>query len=806
MLFHWNFLIPAWWLLSFHVTFLTGEHSSEPLDSGSKGIPLGPSLRASVSWEDGQEGVLGEYSDVGEASGTTASHGKELEWVKTVVIPASLANGYEVPYSPIGQTPTDRASKTGDGTTPVANGRTEGTVSTKASFEEVVSIREEKTDTEKEGSKGELPEHGSPPQTSTTTFWTALPTWTSTFQDEFAPSDPLGPSLEHSSALFVPLYSDWNTALAAWGFAWEAHVYGLGSIFSAFGLISALSLLGLPFRCPSGSPYFTLLHFFVLGFAGTQAFRLLYDAYAHQDVLPPLSALLLSQLPFPCLTAAFSLAFFLLSLRSRKHLSLSLAISPSLSALPKPRLLLFFSLAHFAVSLGCVGVSRLFHGLPATILLLPQGAFVCSTLFLSFSYLVFYCLIRVDAGRIYKPDDEGECGGGSPDVVPPTACPFAKAEDWSRAAGAGVGAALCLLGCGGLHFYGILHALGLDGLGNYGLPPWPWWGYQTGCRVCEAGACLGLSLIGTRPLFCGRKSSRARPKPGSWSRLSCSSPGRPNSPVISWSQNQSEKKQLCDGQSEVLALGPLADSSRKQFACVASPHQSQTTFLPKATSPARRPKNMEYQFSFGADSTADLCPPSPIDLSRSIDQALFSESLFRHSIFGSQRLFPSPSSRSLGSPERGTPKQGSALVQNSLYRTTSCSDLDQDIDCESSQAQSELKSENLNWKESNCGSTLGLCSKAGEIRKLRSNSWANRGQSGAHNNSLPRAISQLSYHRRYRTLSVTSKDGQGSRRLGGTKQLSESKQLEWDTAAQAEFVDVCRQIDSWSVCSDTIEL
>nr|XP_061812536.1 proline-rich transmembrane protein 4-like [Nerophis lumbriciformis] len=808
MLFQWNLLFPAWWLLSVQTTFLTGEHSEgpsrRPLHSGLEGILLGRSLSASVSWEYGQQGVLGEYSDVEEFLRTTVSLQRDEELARMKVTPStsSVTNGSIVLDSPTGP------SNTGNSTPPVATGRAGWTVSTKASFEELVTIMEESTEAERDDDQ-QVPKPSDPLQTSAPTYATAFPTWTPMFQDEFPPSDALRPSLDHSSALFVPLYSDWNTALATWGFAWEAHIYGLGSIFTVFGLISVVSLLGLPFRCPSGSPYFILLHVFLLGFAGTQAFCLLYDAYRHQDRLPSLSSLLFSQLPFPCLISAFSLAFFLLSLRSRKRLSLSLAISPSLSALPKPCLLLVLSLVHFGISLGCVGILHLFHSLPVMILLLPQGVFVCLTLFLSCSYVIFYCLIQVDTKHIYRLDDNGECGG-SPEVMRHASCPFAKAEDWGRAAGAGVGAALCLLGCGGLQLYGILHALGLGGVETYGFLPWPWWGYQIGCRLCEAGTCLGLSLIGTHPLFCHKKSFKARPKPGSWSRLSCSPPscGHANSPVISWSQDKPEKSLLGDaekGQSEVLPLGSIIDSPGKRLACISSPTQPQTAFLAKPTSPSTKTKNFQLSsLSYGADSTVDLRPPSPIDLSRSIDQALFSESLFRHSIFGSTRLFPSSSSHSLGSPEQ----KRSASTEISLYRTSSCSDLNQESDSKPSQPHGILKSretEKSDWKESVSGSTLGLCSKPREIRKLRSNSWANRGQSLAHN-SIPRTIPQLSYHRRYRTLSVTSKDGQAFERLAGTKHLSESKQLEWDLAVQAEFVDVCRQIDAFSICSDTIEL
>lgn len=733
----------------------------------------------------------------------------------------------------------------------------EGTVPVKETGHEVNNVdgilqRGAVMETEKEDSKDDdqqvtkaggtlLPDGNM--DTSATPCKTSNQSWTPIYPDDFTPNESLRPSLALSPSLFIPLYSDWNSALATWGFAWEAHIYGLGSVFTVFGMISVVCLLGLPLRCPPGSPYFTLLHLFLLAFSGSQAFSLLYDAYSHQDRLPPLGSLLLSQLPFPCLISAFSLAFLLLSLRSRMRLSLPLAISTSFSALPKPCLLLCMCLLHFGVSLGCVGMLQFFHSLPTMILLLPQGVFVCLTVFLSCSYLIFYCLIQVDTKHIYRLNDNGE-SGGSPEVMQPASCPFAKVEDWGRAAGAGVGASLCLLGCGGLQLYGILHALGLGGVDGYGFSPWPWWGYQVGCRVCEVGVCLGLSLIGTHPLFSHNNSIKTitQPRPGSWSRLSCSSPSRGltlpsqvslNSPVLSshdtWSQGKQEKLVVCDvilkGQSEALPLCSMVDPPGNGTDCIPKFSQTRTAVAPLPTppSPPHKSKNaVESQLSsldslgMETDSTVDLRPPSPINLSRSIDQALFSESLFSHSIFGLPRLFHASSSLSLSSPSQGTSKQVSSSVENALYRTSSCRDMDQENVLPSSipsQPHGSLTCHNKpptspekpDWKGSVSGSTQGLCSKPKETGKLRSHSWANRGQNFTQS-SLPRAIPHLSYHRRYRTLSLASQDSQGSGRLAGTKHLSESKQLEWDLAVQAEFVSVCRQIDALSVCSDTIEL
>lgn len=617
-------------------------------------------------------------------------------------------------------------------------------------------------------------------------------------------------SISLGLSLFLPLYSDWNSALATWGLAWEAHIYGLGSVFSVFGLISLVGLLGLPLRCPAGILYFLLLHLFLLSFVGMQAFCLIYDPYSFQDRLPPLALLLLCSLPFPCLISAFSTAFVLLSLRSNMQISLPLAISPSFSALPKPCLLLSMSFSHFVLSLGCAGILQLFPSLPSVIVLIPQCVFVCLSIFLSCSYFVFFCLIRVDS--IYRLDN-GE-RGSLPEVMRHRSCPLAKMEDWERALRAGLGASLCLFCSGGLQLYGVLHALGLGGFDDLGFHPWPWLGFQVSCRLCEIGVCLGLALFGMHPIFCHSNSSIKRiinPQPRSWSRLSCGSPSRgmdlpPDGGVLSSHESWGKQeivvtiKDEMKERSDALPLCSVVDSAGNGLECV---QKKQISVLPLPSPPnPGKAKNEEKsnQTSLNRlDSTVDLRPPSPINLSRSIDQALFSESLLSHSFFNWPKLFQTSSSLSIN--RQGT--AGLSSVEKSLYRTSSCGDMDQENN--TLQPHNKQPMSPTNWKESASGSTQGLCTKPKETAKARSHSWANRGHHFAQN-SLPRAIQHLSHYRRFRTLSFASQDSQGSGRLAGTKHLSESKQLEWDLAVQAEFVSVCKQIDALSVCSDTIEL
>ncbi|GCB76376.1 hypothetical protein scyTo_0016552, partial [Scyliorhinus torazame] len=53
--------------------------------------------------------------------------------------------------------------------------------------------------------------------------------WNSIYPDtEGTQGTSFNPHFLHVPPLFVILHTDWNTAMAEWGLAWDLHVYGLG--------------------------------------------------------------------------------------------------------------------------------------------------------------------------------------------------------------------------------------------------------------------------------------------------------------------------------------------------------------------------------------------------------------------------------------------------------------------------------------------------------------------------------------------------------------------------------------------------
>ncbi|XP_061085084.1 proline-rich transmembrane protein 4 [Conger conger] len=575
------------------------------------------------------------------------------------------------------------------------------------------------------------------------------------------------PSLPPAPPMLVPLSSDWGSALATWGRAWEAHVYGLGAVFAALALASALNLLCLPARCPSGCGYFALVDLFLLTACCSRAFSLFYDAYGRRDRLPPAGALLLHELPFPCLTAAFGIVFLLLSMRSRMQLSSSLFQHPCFLAA--------LVLLHFGATLGSVVLLQVFTRLPC-LAFVSQGSFVALAAFLSAAYFAFYCYVRADAKHIYHLNNT------SPLAERYHRCPFADPKDWDRAAVTAAFSALFALACAGLQLYAMLHALGLGGAQVF--RPWPWWAFHLGCRVCEAGVCLSLALVVGPPLFC----SGDLPQPGlCWPRLSCPR-GRVDlkSPVLTgnyqWSLSQQEKLVICDSigrrESECLPLYTLVDTRLSSLDGLDLLCHAGGRLSPGALDEAGSPKS-----SPASDSTGDLRPPSPINLRRSIDEALFGEPLFPRSLFGASRL--------RGSSEFSLDARGAADLRpfaenpadRGLYRTSSCAEMERPPEERRGAAGagggagSDSDSSGGCWRGSSAsldGSSLVLCA---------SPEGRGRGSFGV---AAGNPAAQL--QRRYRT-----PEGPGA-------------PAERDLAVQAEFISVCRQIDALSVCSDTIDL
>uniref|UniRef100_A0A8C8RFN9 Proline rich transmembrane protein 4 n=1 Tax=Pelusios castaneus TaxID=367368 RepID=A0A8C8RFN9_9SAUR len=551
--------------------------------------------------------------------------------------------------------------------------------------------------------------------------------------------EPEAPPASHllpSPPLFVTLHADWNTAMADWGAAWEAHVYGAGSLFSLLALLSLLGLACLPFRCPAGSTFLVALDLLLLGAGGARAFLLFYDAYGQQERLPAFASLLLHDLPFPCLSSALAVACLLLSGRSRLKLSRARCRHPSLLAA--------LVLLHFFVAVGAILAVELLRQFPF-LLLASRGAFALLAALLSLAFLGFYCQGQAEALQVYDLKSSTE---------PQGRCAFADARDWRRAAHTVLLAACFALLSAGLQAYAILHALG------YGLPPgffgpWPWWSLQLGCRLCEVGTGLPLALVGLYPVFC----SQEEPCPHCWSVLSRLPPAHVpmKGPLLpshfQWAVSQHEKLVICDtiarSDSEFLPLYALAESHLSAAEDVGLGYCG-------GRSPGA-PGALETHLT-GAHGSR---PPSPINLRRSIDEALFSEALIPTSLF----------------------QPGEMPAGCGLSRTSSCSEMDmalpegRDRDMSPDASRPDITLSSLGrWRGSSSGSPDKLSLDGSSQALCSSPENAPAPSSFASEQKLPHSL------------------GENSPLADGSAGLQE------------EFVDVCQQIDTLSVTSDTIDL
>ncbi|XP_007526354.1 proline-rich transmembrane protein 4 [Erinaceus europaeus] len=560
---------------------------------------------------------------------------------------------------------------------------------------------------------------------------------------------------------FLSLEADWAEARARWGLAWEAHVYGVGALFGLVALLALLALALLPWRCPPGAPCLALLDVLLLSAGTTRAFPLFYDAYGHRARLPTLAWLLLQDLPLPCLAAGLGLACLLLARPRPPRCPAGLACL----------LLLGLGLAA-AAALGSAA-----HRPLRPLRLASRGLHAFLAVLLSSLLLALSCWRGRRRRRAGAPLGGSAFKGITP--LPQARSPFAPRESWRRAARTAPVAGTFGLLSGVLQGYEVLHALGYGG--QPGLQgPWPWWAFQLGLRLGEVGVALPLALLGLYPALCS-----PRVPPRCWAKLFRLSPGHA-APLLpgGWVPRPPDKEPLggaiARGDAELLQLcalaGPGPDLLLQGGAC--------RGFEGAAAQPAASPASSPC-----SDFTVDFRPPSPINLRRSIEEALCSEALLVPGLFQG-------------------PAFGEALpgISLSLYRTASLGATsgpgpsERSEDVPGSPAPPELPSPGA-WPAGSSASSGSLCGLSRDSSSMLLCSSPDRPprcplvcvltppRPSGSSPSLPASGS-------YQALSPPSRD---------SPEPAPQVQTE-EALLQEQFLDACRQIDELSVGSDTIDL
>ncbi|KAM6201191.1 proline-rich transmembrane protein 4 isoform 2-T2 [Rhynchocyon petersi] len=561
---------------------------------------------------------------------------------------------------------------------------------------------------------------------------------------------------------FLTLEADWEEARARWGLAWEAHVYGVGALFGLVALLALLALALLPWRCPPGAPCLALLDVLLLSAGTTRAFPLFYDAYGHRARLPALAWLLLQDLPLPCLAAGLGLACLLMA-RPRPP-----RCPGGLAAL----LLLGLGLAA-AAALGSAA-----HQPLRPLRLAARGLHALLAALLSALLLALSCW-RGRRRRAGAPLGGSGFKGATP--LRQARSPFAPRESWRRAARTAPVAGTFGLLSGALQGYEVLHALGYGG--QPGLEgPWPWWAFQLGLRLGEVGIALPLALLGLYPALCSpRVPARC------WAKLFRLSPGHA-APLLpgSWGAGLPDKAPLggsiARGEAELLQLCALAGPGPDlllQGGC--------RGFEGAAAHPAASPASSPC-----SDCTVDFRPPSPINLRRSIEEALCSEALLAPGLFQG-------------------PAFGEALPGLGLYRTVSLGAKAGAVpegtpeEAPGSPASPEPPSPGA-WpagSSASSGSLYGLSRDSSSMLLCSSPDRPPRcplvcvlspPRPSASSPSLPASGS-------YQALTPPSRDSPEP-----APALSVPALQAEEASLQEQFLDACRQIDELSVGSDTVDL
>ncbi|KAM9654971.1 proline-rich transmembrane protein 3 isoform 2-T4 [Morphnus guianensis] len=442
-----------------------------------------------------------------------------------------------------------------------------------------------------------------------------------------APRQPSTPQLQPSRPPPAPGANRtglrWAELRRRLGFAWEAHVYGVAAIFLLLALGCLAGLAGAAALRPPHLPHVLGAHGLLLAACLLRATFLLLDPYGAWGRLPPRALLLLSTVPFPLLLGAFALLLQRLQrLAQLRLLPARLRGLPALGAAAALQSAVLGAADLLPLRLGpATGLGLQALGCGAGALLLLGGLWGC--------------------WRVLRAPREGPGGGGGPGL--------------RQGARALLAAAVAGLPVCGLQLYSALWLRGV--LGPPGRFSRPGWVAQLWLRVGELGTALALLVAAAEPLCC--QCRRRSPASHScWAkalRYFCAgrkaeAPEYPNN-CYDWASGGTGgtggtgperapandiSKSLIRNPAEQLPLRALKDSNEAWAAAAGTARMPGLS--PKCPNAVAARSCAAFEQG-SSPSLGELAfrPPSPIDLRRSIDQALCRRHLLHDGLFGRPR-------------------------------------------------------------------------------------------------------------------------------------------------------------------------
>ncbi|KAG8435986.1 hypothetical protein GDO86_007179 [Hymenochirus boettgeri] len=432
----------------------------------------------------------------------------------------------------------------------------------------------------------------------------------------------------------------WEDLQRTLSFAWDMHVYGTGTLFVLLSIISMVNLIGSPIVCVSYLPYILASNalLFVIGILRSVFFLL--DPYGTKSKISNGLALVLYNVTFPLMLSTFAILVLLVL----KMASFNL-LPPKLQTLP---LLGVVAVIHFIILLSS---DLLTHLLNPSVNIVLQMLSISWGIFLMISTFVAYYRLRASS-----KDTANETQRASPtseDIVSMQTqernikCLFTSSRVLL------VGSFFGLLCCG-LQMYAVLWLYGL--LGKKNEFSWSWWFLQFWFRIFELGLCFSMLFVSSHS-FC---QQCCRGDHTCWSKIisyfcpynKAEVTEYPNN-CYEWTNSIQERvvnnnisKSIIRNEPDSVPLRMLKENNDTKLGSILCNNSGNG-------SPLFKPKpdplfGIKSQNAAIGRSYTSICfekesmlsltdlefrPPSPINLSRSIDEALFREHLVRDSIF-----------------------------------------------------------------------------------------------------------------------------------------------------------------------------
>ncbi|XP_038668406.1 uncharacterized protein LOC119973894 isoform X1 [Scyliorhinus canicula] len=604
--------------------------------------------------------------------------------------------------------------------------------------------------------------------------------------------------------------AQWNDLKRTLGFVWEMHVYGAGILFVILMLLSLINLIGSPILYVPDIGYFMAANGLLFALALLRAVYLFFDPYGSKSKLPPVGSLVLYNVTFPLLITTFGILILLL-LKTGKLQMLS-------SKIQNPALLAVIAVIHFVVLISGDLLYSLLN--PAVNIVLhifsvSWGSFLIFAFFLTYRKLKSRSEAAI--GHIQKPTIRNE--------------ESLELQNQERALKRllissrvmAIGGVFGFLCCA-LQVYAILWIYGI--LGEKGRFYWSWWFLQFWYRSFEIAISFAMCFV-TSYAFC---QQQGRPDYICWSKIvqyfhhyrKRETPEYPNN-CYDWSSGTQDRvtgndicKNLIRNQAESMPLKTLNETNESK------PKKNYYNNDGSMISLDRRPRipvlgPKSHNLMMGRSFTSiciekesvlslnvfDLRPPSPINLSRSIDEALFREHIVRDSLFHTSGLrCPSYLSMEDSCSSLRTHKtldQGKVPVASSkfnrrnsdpdyLYSTAKCSSLN-NVQMDTSKLSiQDLERTQASSRLHRSASSSSLDSASKTSFGIHWYSWTRNPSSGE---------------------SVPSVDPASESLLPQNRSLDNSevklKTEDPDIEAQKSFIEI-RVIDDVSLSSDTIEL